>query len=529
MTEHDGQPGTDRPALADELMNSGRAAAAGGMLTEAWQHCAALADLGRHTGDVAALADAATLLRPQHHSPLTARIHALCAEAMTRLDALDPVRAARVRAQFVATMDPADERRSHLGSDFLGAAGSDESTDDHELQFLRLQARYSLTQHPSQVNERLILGEAAVDLGRRTSVPEYTCWGHRWRMDGFAMLGARVDVTAERTALTSVARASGSAAWETFATLTMASEHHLEGRFAEAAETVGRAVEVAGPDGEVAFFGTVYEFAIARLTGEGLDKTLRAVSLLTDSLPFLAKAWTCRLLMAMDQRAEADLLWGAVATHLDRLSPQLPEWLVATAGNADVCAWLDDQPRAEQLYEALLPYEHLHVHGAHTPYDGPVALPLGRLARTLGRTATAQAHFQTALRMSVEVHSPPYSCISHLELADVLSSTEPKAARRQVAEAVRLAHRLQMRPTALRAAELEAQLTTRPPLTPRETEILQLVASDLTNKDIAQCLVLSERTVEAHVSHLLRKLGADSRVGLAVWKTEHPTDGSSYH
>jgi DNA-binding CsgD family transcriptional regulator len=48
-------------------------------------------------------------------------------------------------------------------------------------------------------------------------------------------------------------------------------------------------------------------------------------------------------------------------------------------------------------------------------------------------------------------------------------------------------------------------------LTPREVEIVQLLADGLRNAEIAERLFLSERTVENHVSSILRKLGARSR------------------
>ena len=48
-------------------------------------------------------------------------------------------------------------------------------------------------------------------------------------------------------------------------------------------------------------------------------------------------------------------------------------------------------------------------------------------------------------------------------------------------------------------------------LTPRELEVLQLVAQGLANKDIAQALVISERTVKFHVSSIMGKLGAGNR------------------
>jgi DNA-binding NarL/FixJ family response regulator len=55
------------------------------------------------------------------------------------------------------------------------------------------------------------------------------------------------------------------------------------------------------------------------------------------------------------------------------------------------------------------------------------------------------------------------------------------------------------------------------PLTPRETEVARLVGRGLTNKDIAAELVISQRTAEGHVEHILTKLGFDSRTQIAVW------------
>lgn len=57
-------------------------------------------------------------------------------------------------------------------------------------------------------------------------------------------------------------------------------------------------------------------------------------------------------------------------------------------------------------------------------------------------------------------------------------------------------------------------------LTRREGQIAELVASGLTNQDIASQLTLSRRTVEGHVENALTKLGFTSRTQLAVWVSE---------
>jgi len=56
-------------------------------------------------------------------------------------------------------------------------------------------------------------------------------------------------------------------------------------------------------------------------------------------------------------------------------------------------------------------------------------------------------------------------------------------------------------------------------LTPRESEVLQLLAEGLTNKAIAQSLNISDHTVKFHVNAILSKLGAQSRTEAVVRAT----------
>ena len=53
-------------------------------------------------------------------------------------------------------------------------------------------------------------------------------------------------------------------------------------------------------------------------------------------------------------------------------------------------------------------------------------------------------------------------------------------------------------------------------LSTREREVLALVAAGRSNKEIAQALSISERTVKFHVTSILNKLGADNRAGAAA-------------
>jgi DNA-binding NarL/FixJ family response regulator len=53
-------------------------------------------------------------------------------------------------------------------------------------------------------------------------------------------------------------------------------------------------------------------------------------------------------------------------------------------------------------------------------------------------------------------------------------------------------------------------------LTPREAEVLSLVAVGRTNREIATALYVSEKTASVHVSNILRKLGVTTRVEAAA-------------
>ena len=58
-------------------------------------------------------------------------------------------------------------------------------------------------------------------------------------------------------------------------------------------------------------------------------------------------------------------------------------------------------------------------------------------------------------------------------------------------------------------------------LSPRETEVLRLVAQGLANKQIGRRLGISERTVKAHLGRVFRQLGVADRTSAALWAHDH--------
>jgi len=58
-------------------------------------------------------------------------------------------------------------------------------------------------------------------------------------------------------------------------------------------------------------------------------------------------------------------------------------------------------------------------------------------------------------------------------------------------------------------------------LTGREGEVIRLVAQGKSNREIAETLVISEKTAKAHISNILGKLGLDDRTQMAVYAIKH--------
>jgi DNA-binding NarL/FixJ family response regulator len=98
------------------------------------------------------------------------------------------------------------------------------------------------------------------------------------------------------------------------------------------------------------------------------------------------------------------------------------------------------------------------------------------------------------------------------------------AAPDDVTKAIRLAARGQVHLDPRAAARLMRELRPHTPehaeadaLTPREQEVLRLLARGLSNSEIAQALVVSDKTAKSHVSSILSKLGLASRTQAVIY------------
>ncbi len=122
--------------------------------------------------------------------------------------------------------------------------------------------------------------------------------------------------------------------------------------------------------------------------------------------------------------------------------------------------------------------------------------------------------------MGAEAFEAEYAAGRALDLAQVLAAVGRKDAGAGQARAARRA--LPGMPAQRVDAPISEPDATGSPeaasvLTPRERDVLKLVARRLSNSDIARRLFLSEHTVHRHLANILRKLGLSSRAAAAAW------------
>ena len=155
---------------------------------------------------------------------------------------------------------------------------------------------------------------------------------------------------------------------------------------------------------------------------------------------------------------------------------------------------------------------------------------LGELAAEDHAFADAERHLREALALADACAAPFERALTQLALAEVRAATGAAGnASAALDEALAICRVLDARPALARGEALAARLAAPPPRRPvypaglsaREVEVLQLLASGLSNGEIAERLFLGVRTVETHIRAIYNKLGHTSRAAATRFAIEH--------
>ncbi|MCE9661940.1 LuxR C-terminal-related transcriptional regulator [Halomonas sp. M5N1S17] len=146
------------------------------------------------------------------------------------------------------------------------------------------------------------------------------------------------------------------------------------------------------------------------------------------------------------------------------------------------------------------------------PLQGAACFAAGVLARATGDMQHARACLEDAVAAYERSGTPFEAAHARLELAAVLSALErPERARAETASARRTLEHLGVQVRLHQGSTSEP-----PPLTPRQVEILRLVAKGLSDAEIASALGISTHTVHRHVANILLRLDAPTRAAAAT-------------
>lgn len=185
----------------------------------------------------------------------------------------------------------------------------------------------------------------------------------------------------------------------------------------------------------------------------------------------------------------------------------------------------------EEAWQSAKRLEALAEECSSNEVEAETHLALGRIARHTGDAKGAIEHLENALALLARLERPHLAARIRLELARALAPSDTEAAAAEARAAASAFDRLAAEPDLAQARAFFAQLISSRPIAPppfadragvgglskREVEIAGFVAQGLTNRQIAERLFLSVRTVESHVDNALGKLRFRTRTQLATW------------
>lgn len=182
---------------------------------------------------------------------------------------------------------------------------------------------------------------------------------------------------------------------------------------------------------------------------------------------------------------------------------------------------IDDAEEALREVESISALAGTAVAGASTSHAA------GLVALASDAAADGRAHLEDALDL-YEWNGMPFEAASvRMDLASALRELGRRMdALNEVRVAARTFANLGATLAERGAEELASELSPAPaagagPLSPREAEVLGLLSEGLSNREIADELVLSVHTVRRHVSNILAKLGVSSRTAAVAYGHDH--------
>jgi ATP/maltotriose-dependent transcriptional regulator MalT len=206
--------------------------------------------------------------------------------------------------------------------------------------------------------------------------------------------------------------------------------------------------------------------------------------------------------------------------HLSPADAEDPTYMSLLVAALEGATLLEDREAANLLRRKLAPAARF---GGESNAFSVVGRVLGDAAVLCGDPTAAHGYYEQGLHTARALGHRPETALLHLSLAELLirdHDADSSEAQQHLELAIPALEAMHMRPALERAMRLRPAATV-DPLTTRERDVVALLAAGLSNRAIAQALVITEGTAEVHVKHILTKLGMTSRMQAALWATQH--------
>jgi DNA-binding CsgD family transcriptional regulator len=520
--ERGGLGNGERAALLLELATAEFRA---GRFAESLEHATAASEAAAACGRTDLLAPAALTVHDIAAPGFPPALLRMCERALADRS-LHPALRARLLAQTASVLVDAG-RLGAAARHSAEALELAESSGDPEAVIDAVRARMKASPAALERQERMRLGLLAIEHAAATGQPLVELWGAKWRIDAALEAGDTATAEDELARITALARRTRLPLVRWHDLRLRASVAALYGRFGEAlalnddARVVGE--EELAQDVSAAGMSAAFLYQYSLVTGVQMD---------LDASPVRILALAGEVPIVQASRAVVALVGGRreeAQARYAQLRPRMADRdFVGSAGVAETLVPLveafGDVDAARELAALLAGLPTIAAGGAGVYCCGSLDALLGRLVAVQGEWDEAVARFEVALAADSRTGARPAAVNDRVGLAAALldrgRAADLPRARDLARAALAEAHRLGMPGPERRARELveRAARATRAadPLTEREREIAALVAEALTNRQIAERLVLSERTVESHVRSVLAKLGLANRTEIAT-------------
>jgi DNA-binding CsgD family transcriptional regulator len=510
-------------------LDAARAEFVAGHIEACLGHCQTAARLAEDTGRPDILAAAALVITGVGDPITTGAVEALCAKAIRAMPAEDSALRARLLARqaIAAAETGAGNRARELSAEALALA---EHSDDPDALLDGIHARHLSLCAPQFLAERRELAARACQVAHQARQPLAELWGHVWLVDAAFQAGdlPAVDDELGRIEQFAVYRRHGLARWHLHR--LRATRAALVGELGAAVEHNEAARAVAIEIGTLSTIGMYHAFLneLALLRGTIAPEAGRAAIAMLQQAPSIALV---RIFIPLVHalRGDHDLARATFEEfrHMPGTIEVGPRWAALVHHIGFVALLLDDTDTAARVYQEVsgLPPGYMADGSGVVFCGGATGRVGGDLALATGRVDEAIGHYTTAIEMNARIGARPFLALSRLGLAKALVARgvagDLPAARALVTEAAAEFRRLDL-PGPLAAADtlltrIDAAASAANPLSRRESEVASLIALAMSNRQIAEQLVLSERTVETHVRSILAKLGYSTRTEIATW------------